>query len=538
MKCVLFFLLVLRLRHINARSIAKRSTFTELVDYLRKYDYYPEENAKIGEMKSKEELTSAIKNLQKISGLVPTGNPNDPELERVIKLPRCGVSDKELIADSDSPAAYKILGTRWETFPITWKAMGYSRDLDKKRQNEIFHEAFKIWENISDISTLEVPSDSPADIVITFSSRDGKDYLFDGPNGVLAHAFSPGIEEGGDVHFDDEESWIDTNVGNYFLLRVAVHEFGHALGIAHNKLYKSVMYPKYQPELSVILNHDDISAIRFVYGTESIAPKRCSLKVDSVALIRGDTIVFKERYFWRIYKNGELKSKVPEKISSHWKDLMSSRASVNAATDLPEIDLTIFFMGTRFWLLKGEKKPADFPGKGRDVRELGIQNRYKNNIDAAFYWGWNKRVYIFSGNMYWRLSNESRYMQQDGKFLKVEEDYPKIIDLWKDVPTPLDAAYTDHNGETFFFKGTQYWALDNKRMRLKLEQPKKLTDMLECDSFGNLNVHQSEDIIAEVEKKPINESKDVKSGTNLETTSKLFLLSSSLATYILTSLTF
>jgi hypothetical protein len=55
---------------------------------------------------------------------------------------------------------------------------------------------------------------------------------------VLAHAFFPGSGRGGDAHFDEDETWSDRrefSKDSTSLFAVAVHEFGHSLGMWANQ---------------------------------------------------------------------------------------------------------------------------------------------------------------------------------------------------------------------------------------------------------------------------------------------------------------
>jgi hypothetical protein len=95
---------------------------------------------------------------------------------------------------------------------------------------------------------------------------------------VLAHAWQPlteadfgsGWNIGGDTHFDNSNSWSDGGGGGTIDFHtVALHEFGHALGLGHSSVAGSVMEPIYAG-VRRTLHADDIAGIQAIYGPDQV----------------------------------------------------------------------------------------------------------------------------------------------------------------------------------------------------------------------------------------------------------------------------
>jgi hypothetical protein len=204
-----------------------------------------------------------------------------------LSRPRCAVPD----------AVPRGGGDRWPKNTLTYGFMNFTRLASKEEVRQTIAAALGKWAAVTPLSFQQRPftgdldflpqvplASTPArppnpnnqaelrhfrrhsltpepDLLIGFFSENhGDEDALNGSN-VLAHAGFPssdGLE--GDVHFNARVNW---SLGTK-LLGVAIHEFGHSLGLGHRNDPTSVMNPVFEGLTE--LSPADIAAIQARYG--------------------------------------------------------------------------------------------------------------------------------------------------------------------------------------------------------------------------------------------------------------------------------
>ncbi|XP_043928518.1 collagenase 3-like [Protopterus annectens] len=385
-----------------------------------------------------ETVETKLREMQSFFGLTVTGQLNSETLA-IMKLPRCGIPDM---------AGYNLFpnNLKWPTNNVTYRIENYSPDLPPVDVDRAIKKALKVWSDVTPLKFTRIYSGT-ADIMISFGSGEhGDKYPFDGPDGLLAHAFPPGQNLGGDTHFDEDETWT-TNSKGYNLFNVAAHEFGHALGLQHSQDVGALMYPVYSyvnPK-EFQLSDDDVKGIQVLYGPSTSddsehpkTPDSCdqSLTFDAITEFRGEKIIFKDRFFWRHHP--QMTDIELSLIKSYWPDLPKK---VDAAYESSSKDRVYIFKGRKFWELNGYDITEGHP---RSIFRFGFPKSVKR-IDAVLHDSDTKKTLFFVGEKYWSYDELNGVM---------DKGHPKYIDeRFPSVGGNLDAAYKE-NGYIYFFRGT------------------------------------------------------------------------------------
>ena len=173
---------------------------------------------------------------------------------------------------------------------LTYHFINSTPDISGLGEEQAVRDALATWAKYADLAFSETNTAGRTRSldILWASGAHGDSSPFDGPSGVLAHTFYPAPPNpetiGGDMHFDEAENWsLNSHIHMY---AVALHEAGHALGLAHSNVSNAVMAPVYAGPLTD-LHPDDIAGIRAIYSDSGIdAPSTPSL--NSIANGDGD----------------------------------------------------------------------------------------------------------------------------------------------------------------------------------------------------------------------------------------------------------
>ncbi|XP_077775442.1 matrix metalloproteinase-17-like isoform X2 [Podarcis muralis] len=484
----------------------------EIVEWLTQYGYLPPADPVTGQLQTWEAVTSAIRVMQRFAGIAETGIPDDATLA-LIRMPRCSLPDVISTFPEKLPLrrsrsrkrrkrrksrSKRSAGSVWTKRNISWRVKTYPREarLSRETMRVLMYYALKVWSEATPLNFHEVGSHT-ADISVEFLRLDHRDgYPFDGPGGMVAHAFFPGDpQRAGNVHFDGDEEWTFRSPDDFGtdLFAVAVHEFGHSLGLAHSPSKHSIMRPYYQgpvgDPLQYQLQADDRTEIQKLYGSRVLHstekpevtsllpdllslphdfpalrsgkefPDRCASNIDAVTQIRG-------QYFWRLTQGRHLTSLRPALISGFWRGLPSTLRKVDAVYERHIDHRILFFSGPLYWVFKDNGVEEGYP---RPVTDFGLP---QGGIDGAFSWPVDRKTYFFKGDLHWCYDEATAHM---------EEEFPVHREPWEHFPASVDAVLSENDGTLYAFKGREYWKFEPHNLKPQTGYPRSIAkDWLDC----------------------------------------------------------
>lgn len=484
--CIFVIILTWTLLQVKNAYMENMETKKEQEEYFKQFGYMGTPmSAKLAQLTDETDMfKSAVKSFQRMAGINITGTIDADTMSRM-KMPRCGVKDMEGMGNvAKRRKRFAAQGSKWTKNIVNYQFIGpVTKDLDEKLVKSEVKKAFDIWS--SAVPELKFKEGTPVDIEVKFVTRDhGDDNPFDGPGKVLAHAFFP--QYGGDIHFDDDETYTSESTKGTNLLQVAIHELGHSMGLEHSDVKDAIMYPFYRGYVKdVKLHSDDIAGMKYIYQgmTRPVLTDWCiDPTFDAIFSVDSTLFAFKGDMFGLIDMTG-LVAGYPRNISSVWAGLPSG---VDAAmvwapegtTDPPGfIPLSVyFFKGDQCYLYtfqngKGFVLSSSYPHS--------IASEFPgvpSNLDAAFVWSGNGKPYFFKDDKYYRFTRGSM----------VDAGFPRSIAAWKGLPKKIDAAFSNRgNSRTYFFSGANFYRFHDIDFKVDAGYPKKTGDVwLACNSMG------------------------------------------------------
>jgi len=171
----------------------------------------------------------------------------------------------------DEDSRYVLQGSKWNKNPLTYYINNVSNSMTAPQRESTIQTALQRWAAVTDLTFTQVYSSALADLKfrwvpegIDHGCGAGVNDIF--TSSLLAHAWYPGTSQAGQICFNDNLPWVMEGQGmyGYVLVSAAMHEIGHALGLAHSSDAGSIMRNNFTGQTT--LGADDILGINALYG--------------------------------------------------------------------------------------------------------------------------------------------------------------------------------------------------------------------------------------------------------------------------------
>uniref|UniRef100_A0A8C6SL83 Matrix metallopeptidase 11 n=1 Tax=Neogobius melanostomus TaxID=47308 RepID=A0A8C6SL83_9GOBI len=333
---------------------------------------------------------------------------------------------------------------------------------DKVRR--VFKEALKIWSDVTPLTFTEIQS-GKADIRIDFTRYwHGDNLPFDGPGGILAHAFFPKTHRQGDIHFDYDETWTLGNHMGTDLLQVAAHEFGHVLGLQHSR----------EPGASSICTGPGPEPTR---PLPRLLPSAAS-STTTTAASRDQRDPDTREYSQTAHQGIKCKDVFSFTVTGLGRTAgtpirpgnrpLAPGCHRHRRRAFEDKSATSWFFQGQYWVFD-----AQMQQRGPEpLSSLGLS---VPSVQAVLRWGSESsyNTFLFRGGSYWRFSPKEGRAQG-----------PLSMGHWSGVPNQVDCAFRDIYGYAHFTRGRQYWKLDPAGMNSLEGYPR----LIGVDFFGCRNM--------------------------------------------------
>lgn len=257
-------------------------------------------------------------------------------------------------------------------------------------------------------------------------------------------ALFTGSGRGGDAHFDQDEDWHldDRTIEHYgtSLKNVAVHEFGHSLGLGHSSVQGAVMFPWYHGYRGDgDLPEDDRLAIQSIYGARDGArqwgpnPRRhhYTSKTTSTTPTTTTTRRYNTRRYYpdvRINDSNGRRNSFDSNYPSRYPD--KPRYYPSVATTTTTTSTTT--------------KPSTWHHRTHHNKHHPKPDTCNTSYDAITII--RGEIFIFKGRYLWRIGSDG-----------LHSGYPhEITKMWSELPrdlTHVDSVYENKRRQIVFFIG-------------------------------------------------------------------------------------